>query len=510
MPGPQNQSRVAAWLLILLLGFCALLGRGIYAVRPFDSDSSMFIYMGRLISEGGRFGHEIVDNKFPTVGLLMSAPWRWLGTNWPAWVGLGMGLSVLGSLSLARSAGRTFGSQAWRPTLLASLVFLNFNFAVFGGFQLETLHAFFATLAAGAALEALRKDDLRDSFVVGLAVGIAAYAKPTALSVAGAFGLAMLVCLRRQPGRLAFHGIAALCGMLVPTLAFFIYLNATGTVSDLGPLSEQISRYAKNSAWDWLDLNKPITVMVLGGFPLLVRYWIFRRPEHRLERESNRDAAIFVVAWLTLELIGVVMQRRMYAYHFLPLAPPLALLFGLLPRRDDIKPLAAALVPLALFSMLGTANVIRYEYCPGRPLEASTYLRQHALLGDRIWQDDSARLLLETGLRPGSRHPLTFLFANWDTAPLEYARNMLEDFRTLKPQFIVLDRDLDRYVAHQRRYILELERFPKRGENYTAAWKQIEQFVQSEYRPVARVDRQVIWQRMESSDTASAMDATSP
>ena len=72
------------------------------------------------------------------------------------------------------------------PTLLYAVVYLNFTFAVFGGFQLETIQAFFSTLAAGAFLEMLGEaGDWRDAFTAGLASGVAAMLKPTGLSPRG-------------------------------------------------------------------------------------------------------------------------------------------------------------------------------------------------------------------------------------------------------------------------------------------------------------------------------------
>src|SRR3954468_5740640 len=101
---------IAWWLLVTALVVSALVSRLCYLVRPFDSDGSMFIYMGRLISEGGRFGHDLVDNKFPTVGLITSAAWRIFGANWTAYVLLGAALSLTGSVLLARIAARHIGS----------------------------------------------------------------------------------------------------------------------------------------------------------------------------------------------------------------------------------------------------------------------------------------------------------------------------------------------------------------------------------------------------------------
>ena len=56
-----------------MLGLWGRLG---YLFEPFGTDSAMFIYMGKLVSHGGRIGIELIDNKFPTVGLMTSLPWK--------------------------------------------------------------------------------------------------------------------------------------------------------------------------------------------------------------------------------------------------------------------------------------------------------------------------------------------------------------------------------------------------------------------------------------------------
>jgi hypothetical protein len=133
----------------LLIGFCvlsALIGRLSYLAQPFDDDGAMFVYLGRVVCEGGRFCHDVVDNKFPTVGMMTSPAYRAFGSWWGGYVLLQTMLGVGGAMLLARSAARHFGEEARLPALCFALVHFNLYVAVYGGFQLETMQCFFAIL----------------------------------------------------------------------------------------------------------------------------------------------------------------------------------------------------------------------------------------------------------------------------------------------------------------------------------------------------------------------------
>jgi hypothetical protein len=486
---------VIGWTLVLLTTSTALLGRLVYLIRPFDPDGAMFIYMGKLTSEGGRLCHDLIDNKFPTVGLMTSIPWRLFGPKWVGYVLLGAVLILISTMVLGRIARRHVGEHAVLPVILFGAVYLNFNPGVFGGFQLETLQVFFAVLAAAAAMEALSSRDGRDAFTVGLAAGCAAMLKPTGLAVVAAFIITLIVRDRREPSRALAPVAATMLGLLVPAAAVLSYLVAADILRDMPRLAGQISTYARESAWNWLDLFKPPTVAIILGFPFLIRGWVCRREVHRLDASPDRTLVWFIALWFALEAIGVISQRRMYAYHFLVLAPPAALLFGMIPRRLQLRPLLAALLPAILLSVYSAGQVIQYEFRGRTRLPASEYLLARTQPGDVVWQDEMMRLLIETNLRPGSRVPMGFLFANHDEAPLEYSKMILADFERNRPKYILLRRDFDGWLNHLTLYIAELERIPRRHENFIIAWKGIQQYVRERYLPEAQIERDTVWRR---------------
>ena len=455
----------------------------------------MFIYMGKLVAGGGRVGVELIDNKFPTVGLMTSAAWRAFGASWWPYVMLQTAMSVAAALMLGRAIGRTAGSYARYPAVLFAVVYFNFCPGVFGGFQLETIQLFFATIAACAALDAIESADWRDAFLVGLAGGTAALVKPSGLAVVAAFAVTTFLVRLREPRAIARHATATLGGLLIPAAAALAYLHAADLFGVLPGISRQISRYAGESSWELADLLKPVVVLVIGGFPLVVRGLIFRRRKDRVPSPTS-GLWIFAAVWLLIELAGVVAQRRMYAYHFLVVTPPLAVLFGLLPRTDRLPPLVGALVPGMMLSMMSAWTTVEVGRQPGR-LEASGYLIAHTEPGDSVWKDEVMRLLIETDLRPGSRYPMTFLWVNYDEAPIEYCSSMLADFERNRPKYVLLPTEVERFITFQSSHIKELGNDPVRKANFTKAWGMLREYVDAHYVAEAVIGRDTVYRREE-------------
>ncbi len=112
----------------VLIAFCllsAIAGRWCYLFRPLDNDAAIFIYMGKMVSEGGRLCHDLIDNKFPTVGLMTSILWRAFGSSWPAYIALQTAMSFTGAWLLgkmaARHAGRMHsGRQRSSPSFIST------------------------------------------------------------------------------------------------------------------------------------------------------------------------------------------------------------------------------------------------------------------------------------------------------------------------------------------------------------------------------------------------------
>jgi hypothetical protein len=512
--------------LVLLGVVClavALLSRGIFVLRAWDPDSAIFIYMGKLVCDGGRYWVDLVDNKLPTVGLLTSLPCRWFGDWWPGYVALQVTMAIGASLALARAAQTFAGDRAWWPTLLFAMVYLNFHMAVFGGFQLETIQIFFASLAAmgGASiLRGLQRNSpgqfALDGLLVGLSAGVAAMAKPTAVAVVIALAVAMAAQVVASRGRTRWGAIACAAGAMAAGFALvgavvLIYLVQTQTLIHMPAILSQIRTYAANSATDLRDMNKIIWALAAVGLPMAVRMWVGRH-HNRIEPLEPHDslepnpggAMLFAWCWLALELLSVILQKRMYGYHFLVLAAPAAMVFGMLPRRTTAKSIAMALAPAMLLSLLTAAQVWQHRKRFPNRLESSQWLAAHAHGGDRVWRDMAARLLIETDLAPGSRFPLTFIFINSDESPQRFWSAMHQDFEQRQPRWIVLPRDLHAHLQDYTSNVAELQRLPLRKERYLHAWEQIHAYIRMNYEPAAQLQREIIWQRKIPVTTARA------
>lgn len=491
--------RCAAWGLGGLVVAVAVLSRAAYLAQPFDGDGAMFAYMGKLTAEGGRFGEDLVDNKFPTVGLITSVFWRAFGASWAGYVLAQLALAFAAAAMLGRQAARSFGEHARWAAALPALVLLNLNAAVMGGFQLETILAFFACMSACCGLEALRSADRRDAVACGLAAGCAAMVKPTGAGVFAAFALALIVVARTDPRRRRAAGGLALwaaAGASLPFLCGISYLHANDTLRDLPAIAAQVAEYATHSSFAPEDLFRPASVVVLFAAALLVRGWVYRRPQHRVASNAAAAEWTFAIAWLAIELAGVLMQRRMYAYHFLPLACPAALVFAALPRRATLGQLAGVLALPVILSLWGASDVLRAARAnpPTWPVVAA-WLDRHALPGERVWRDVTPAVLLSTDLRPASRVQLTFLFMNSDAAPDRFSRMLLEDLERTRPPYVVLPADVKRHVAVQAACVFELSRRPVRRQRFAAAWERIERFVHERYGPVTTIGGETVYQR---------------
>jgi len=483
----------AGWLTLIICGICALVGRLAYLRHPWDGDAAILVYSGKAIAQGARFGYDICDNKFPTAALWNAMWWRALGSFWPGYVLAGLFMVAIAIAILTGIARKYAGRDAVLPTLLFALVYVNFCPALFGGFQLETTLTLTAAAAAVFAMSALITGRCLPAFICGLISGCAVYLKPTGLSVAATFvGIQFLQSLNwiKSPDgftfrRMIWQWTALLAGLLIPIAMAVIYLWAADTLQDMPRLYRQISDYAQNSVWDVYTTLK----ILLAAIALAVPMWVRRRLGFR---NSMSVLATFAAAWLTIEFLGVIAQRRMYGYHFLVLAAPAALLFGQIPAKPRWSTLLLPLAPAIFFSMWACSWQLF-----GRPdsprLAVSDYLLQHARPSDTVWMDNMPRLLMETGLRPASRHLITLPFYNTDASPMQMGSELLSDLAKHPPTYIIIPTDARAMLTKQCQFMAELADRPQRRQNYCAVWNTLFDFIDKNYQPASALGDRTIY-----------------
>lgn len=483
----KAQAGIQIFLAVCVIS--ALVGRFAYLYEPFNGDGAMFAYMGKLAAEGGRFGVDLVDNKFPTVGFMTSIFWRAFGAWWPGYVIAQTVMAFVAAAMLARAAARSFGEESRWATFLPAIVLMNLNAAVMGGFQLETIQTFFACIAGACALETLRGKDWRDALAMGLAAGCAILIKPTGASVLAAFVLAGIF----QPRQIA----VAFLGFSLPIAACGLWLWQSDQLRMMPEIARQIGDYAHSTSFDPWDLFRPFSLLLLFGAAMLIRGWVFRR--RKVEASSQITAWVFIITWLTLEFVGVIMQRRMYAYHFLPLVGPAALAFGALPRKTTVTQLGGCLAIPLMLNVWGAVDVVQAAQRTPQTWSAITaWLDDYCQPGERIWRDQTMYVLLHSDLRPASRIQLTFIFMNTNNSAGQFGKMLTDDLAQHQPGYVVLPADVEAHIHHQTTHVVELSRIPERKENFTQAWRDIRSFVEARYEPVRQFGDEMIWRRIDS------------
>ena len=280
--------------------------------------------------------------------------------------------------------------------------------------------------------------------------------------------------------------------VVVPVAAWAMTAPFAG---ELPEVLRQVRLYGSQTPWRQVLAPKVALLLVLPLIPLAAQSvaWAIdrRRGTGRAAAPESPTAAVvaFAVAWLALEIVGVVLQKRAYAYHFLPTVPPAARLCGLVPVRPRPWVVGAALAPAVALSLAASWPMLRRVGEPARMASVNAYLEQHARPGEAVWADPGPRVFIPTGLRPGMRYAFTHYFVNYDDAPLDFAARMVEDLDARRPEWAVVLNP-----AGQRQKVAKLETqpgvalSPRRRENLRRGFAEVLGYLDAHYRTVAEVD----------------------
>lgn len=477
---------IAAFLCVAVVSRLSFLG------EPFKNDAGIYIYWGKSTWTGGWPYVAFWDTKLPSVPLMMSALYAVLRSCWPAYVVLdmllGIGAAVIGAVALRQYVGR----ETFVPALIFGVTALNLSRLTITGFQLETVQVFFEIAAAAFVLRSLARQSTLAAWCAGILSGMAAMPKPTGLSVAAAAGCVYLLLLF-QPNhrRKAILQILALIGgACIPIAAVTIWVVLSPWRGSIPEVLRQISLYGSGTPWRTVLQPKTVIFFAMPVAPIAIRwiyYFIRRRLARNLQRRpvplnNNYVYMVFILSWLAIDCAGLILQRRLYGYHFLVLMGPAMFLFAIWPRRGELIPVVIALVPLAVISLIfSVPGYKQLLHGNGAMMPVSRYVRAHTVPADSVWADPSPRLLLETGRQTGSRLSMTFYFVNYDKAPKYFSNELIQDFQQRRPKYIIMKSGWDSQTRQMATETPELQSQPKRKAAYIHARNLVLQYIMSHY-----------------------------
>jgi 4-amino-4-deoxy-L-arabinose transferase-like glycosyltransferase len=168
-------------------------------------------------------------------------------------------------------------------------------------------------------------------FAGGIALGLAVLIKP----VFGPFVLLPMVLVadqvRGREWRLAMLSVTALAvGMAIPigaTVGWFAHHGALADLMEAYLLYPQ-QIYAASVQQSWSSLLTEMGRALTPGKILFVMLPFAVFGARSLDTSARRPMVLLVL-WSVLALAAVIVQKRFFLYHWLPIYPPLAILFGM-------------------------------------------------------------------------------------------------------------------------------------------------------------------------------------
>jgi hypothetical protein len=498
---------------------------------PFWNDSGLYVALGRSVARGDVLYRDFYETKLPGAAMLMSAAWRAFGPCWPAYVTAQFAMTLIAAGAIARAVGRHVGAAAALPCFLYTVAHLNFDYAVFTGFQLETIQALFECLAAASAIEAMASGDDRppfatnpaecdikgscdikrpgpfmshrglSAFVTGLAAGVAAMAKPGGAGVA----VALVVCLLL--GRRWRAVTAVGFGFAIPTAATVLFTVGTGAWPYLPGVLGDIRRYAAGTPMRWEDAVKvlvllmglaiPFTLCVIGsgarGFRSAAPGGAPGGATPPLRGRRSRIIP-FLALWLLLDLAAAIAQHRMYLYYFLPLAGPAAVLYGLAAKKISPVRMTIGLLPVALLSLTWEACDPAHWSRGLQPAALSAYITANTTPADRVYIDPPGRLTIETDRDPGASAGVLFYWVNDDTAPRRFCDRLIADLDYHRTKYVVLATKWDVPIPPMADGDI-LTRNPGRRTAFVENWARFRTWLHRHYTVEAAIDGRLVFRR---------------
>jgi 4-amino-4-deoxy-L-arabinose transferase-like glycosyltransferase len=517
-------------LLLLAAGFLLLAPMLTY---PFGSDQGSFADVADVIARGGVPYRDVWEIKPPGIYYLFWAIFAVLGRSIFS-IRLVDLLWTLAAASLLVAVARRIISLS--AATAGAFFFLAFYALGFDFWHTAQCDGFASLPAALAMLLLLIAESRRSKLVAassGLLIGLAAILKftlgPLLIIPLAAALLSRGEALRVRLARAASYLAGCLIALLVTALLLahagalrqmlyivFTWNSQYGKIQPPAPtpivIAYQVGRF---HFWgDYLILKLTGLLATLGLADLIARrratphWWI-------------------VPAWWMIAIIGVCAQGKYFAYHWLPVLPPLALLAGagiaviarLASNRLAAKQSVALVAAISLFlvccfavayakrfrSAIGYAlgRVPAQEYLsqfssqpvPGlsgtyfsftADLAVADYLQAHTRPNDRVFV---------WGLEPliyflANRHPATRfihdqpLLTPW--SPPEWRQEAIRELERSRPRFILI-------VHHDAQPWITL--WPGDSASALSTYPELTDLLRQRYRPATRIEDFDLWER---------------
>ena len=382
---------------------------------PFGWDQGIFAWIGGVTAEGGLPYRDAWDVKGPLTFVPFALTELVFGREMWAIRLFDLALLALAALAVRRIVGAHAGrGAATGAGLLYALAYIGFGYwhtaQPDGWVAIIALVGWAALLADTAAVARPRV-----MVAAGIVVGLGVLAKPLYILLAlvplGALALASEIPLRQRT-RLA---MAFAAGAAAPVVA------CAGWLAMRGGLGAALETYIRFNAELAGAGQKPLFGVIRGMYGRMVE-----RPAVLLAlpaagagvavlaREARRTA-ILLGGWLLLALLIVLIQGRLFGYHWHAVFAPLAVLTGIglgrLWRPKGGAPALEIRVAVALLTVLLASLVARapardafgwLRYMAGNTTRAE-YLEEYAYpgLGYSPFDDRAAAAWLAARTEPG-------------------------------------------------------------------------------------------------------------
>ena len=326
-PSPAGR-RPGLWLLLALLAVAFLALPSLF--YPFGRDQAMFGYIGDRWLHGDLPYRDAWDIKPPGIFGVYALAQLIFGRDMGAIRALDL-VSTLATVVILFQLARRFASiraAAFGAGLFGAAYFNDFNF--WDSAQAESFAAPFAALYVLLLLEGRdRRSDWR-LVAAGLCLGILALLKTTFILYVPLVIPVLLPLLRdgvaRRFGLRALVLVAA--GAIVPLGLLVLLFQAQGGVSYLVELLVAQKGYANGqlAALPAVFVERLLSFLIMHPLTtlLVIALGLGLRGK-TIKAIADRPV---LMTWLMLSLVLLVLQGRLYFYHWLPVLPPLAMLGG--------------------------------------------------------------------------------------------------------------------------------------------------------------------------------------